>query len=513
MKNKMRVLAFLLAFFTLVGQVFAVDNDIRRRQELEEQKKLEKLQAEYAQLRRELDRIKVNRWQDKRNSIAKKEAFQSMWNELQRDVETLQLKKNRQAETLVRLESQEEKASELGGQSKARVREFGISMSDKLRELTKRNRSTLTFGRRNRQQNMQALATNLEQRDYYPDITLVESYFSLHENLYDLGESRSVSHETLPLLGNPGTVAQEALSTRMAPGLMVRMGLVYQGFIADEENGAAILVKTPELYEKNWDWMEKMEVTSFDDMLVARKDFINDKGQPVLLPMDITLKDATGSGFRERVNNSFWKDVKKEMRGAGFAMYMIGPIFIIGFLLFVQKIVYIILRKSREKHVFAVFQKIETGDLQGALNIAKQGKSAADKVFKSVLYNESQRARAEEAVYETILHEGAVAEKGVSTVNIMAAAAPLAGLLGTVMGMVNLFASITDKGTGDPKVMAAGISEALLSTKWGLLAAIPLLLMYNWMQNNSNTIIGDMEKYSARALNMVFGQDNDKVEE
>lgn len=112
---------FLLLILLLVAQLFAVDNDIRRRQELEAQKKLEKAQAEYAQLRRELDRIKVNRWQDKRNSIAKKEAFQKMWNELQREVETLQLKKNRQAETLVRLEAQEAKASELAAQAKARV--------------------------------------------------------------------------------------------------------------------------------------------------------------------------------------------------------------------------------------------------------------------------------------------------------------------------------------------------------------------------------------------------------
>lgn len=496
---------YILLALLMVANLFAVDNDIRRRQELEEQKKLEQAQAEYSQLRRELDRIKVNRWQDKRNSIAKKEAFQKMWNELQREVETLQLKKNRQAETLVRLEAQEAKASELAAQAKARVREFGISISDKTRELKKRNRSTLAYKRKTRKENIDNLMMTLEQRDYYPDPGLLDQYFKIQENLFELGESRSVSHEVLPLLGGTGSPAQEALSTRMAPGLMVRMGLVYQGFIADEENGAAILVKTPKLYEESWEWMERMEVKSFDDMLVARKDFINAKGQPVLLPMDITLKDATGSGFREREQNSFWKDMKKEMRGAGFAIYMIGPIFIIGFLLFVQKIIYIIIRKSKKKRVIAVFQKLEKQDIKGALELCKNGKTATDKVFRSVLYNANKRARAEEAVYETLLHEGAVAEKGVSTVNIMAAAAPLAGLLGTVMGMVALFASITDQGTSDPKVMAAGISEALLSTKWGLLAAIPLLLMYNWMQNNSNTIVGDMEKYSARALNMVFG--------
>ena len=111
----------------------------------------------------------------------------------------------------------------------------------------------------------------------------------------------------------------------------------------------------------------------------------------------------------------------------------------------------------------------------------------------------------EDRVYEILLHESSALEKNVGTLNLLAAAAPLMGLLGTVSGMVTLFGAITLHGTSDPKIMASGIAEALLSTKWGLLAAIPLLFVYNWMNNRSSEIVSDMEKYSTRLVNNLFG--------
>ena len=87
-----------------------------------------------------------------------------------------------------------------------------------------------------------------------------------------------------------------------------------------------------------------------------------------------------------------------------------------------------------------------------------------------------------------MLHESPVLEKRLTTMNILAAAAPLVGLLGTVTGMVTLFDVITVHGTGNPKLMAGGISEALIATKWGLGVAIPLLISYNLLDNWANAL-------------------------
>ncbi|MEL6365710.1 MAG: MotA/TolQ/ExbB proton channel family protein [Pseudomonadota bacterium] len=79
---------------------------------------------------------------------------------------------------------------------------------------------------------------------------------------------------------------------------------------------------------------------------------------------------------------------------------------------------------------------------------------------------------------DAVLKELPKLEGGLNLVKVLAAVAPLMGLLGTVTGMIRTFQAITLFGTGDPKLMAGGISEALVTTMLGLIAAIPLLLLH-----------------------------------
>jgi biopolymer transport protein ExbB len=77
---------------------------------------------------------------------------------------------------------------------------------------------------------------------------------------------------------------------------------------------------------------------------------------------------------------------------------------------------------------------------------------------------------------------------------VLAAIAPLMGLLGTVTGMINIFRVITVVGTGDPRVMSGGISEALLTTQFGLAVAIPLMIIHHMLERRVDRIVGDMEE-------------------
>lgn len=88
-------------------------------------------------------------------------------------------------------------------------------------------------------------------------------------------------------------------------------------------------------------------------------------------------------------------------------------------------------------------------------------------------------------------------ERGLSTIRTLATVAPLLGLLGTVTGMIETFQSITLFGTGDPKVMAGGISQALVTTVLGLVTAIPLVLMHTAVRARSNRLIHILEEQSA----------------
>lgn len=98
---------------------------------------------------------------------------------------------------------------------------------------------------------------------------------------------------------------------------------------------------------------------------------------------------------------------------------------------------------------------------------------------------------------EGILRETPSIERGVNVIKILAAIAPLLGLLGTVTGMIGTFQSITLFGTGDPKIMAGDISMALVTTAQGLIAALPLIFLHSITAAKSKSIVHVLEEQSA----------------
>ncbi|RXJ75872.1 hypothetical protein CRV03_11680 [Arcobacter sp. F155] len=101
---------------------------------------------------------------------------------------------------------------------------------------------------------------------------------------------------------------------------------------------------------------------------------------------------------------------------------------------------------------------------------------------------------------EAILKETNHIKKGQSFVKLLAAVTPLLGLLGTVTGMIATFQAITLFGTGDPKLMAGGISTALITTVLGLVTAIPLLFAYTYISSKAEAIVSVLEEQSIGML-------------
>ena len=101
---------------------------------------------------------------------------------------------------------------------------------------------------------------------------------------------------------------------------------------------------------------------------------------------------------------------------------------------------------------------------------------------------------------EAIMAERPAIERGIGAVRIISVVAPLAGLLGTVTGMIVTFQMITLYGTGDPKLMAGGISQALVTTVLGLLVAIPTTLLHSFTASSARGIISTLEEQSTGIL-------------
>ena len=120
------------------------------------------------------------------------------------------------------------------------------------------------------------------------------------------------------------------------------------------------------------------------------------------------------------------------------------------------------------------------------------------RVFKA--YEETQSRDVETVALkldDAVLKEVPKLEGGLNLIKVLAAVSPLLGLLGTVIGMINTFQAITLYGTGDPQIMASGISEALVTTVLGLIAAIPLILLHSFASGASKRVSQILEEQAA----------------
>ena len=108
-----------------------------------------------------------------------------------------------------------------------------------------------------------------------------------------------------------------------------------------------------------------------------------------------------------------------------------------------------------------------------------------------------------DVLQETGRQEAVRIVRNLSALEIIAAVAPLLGLLGTVTGMIRVFATISTLGLGNPEQLSGGISEAMVTTAAGLIIGIPSLVAYHWLQSRADAIIFEMESYASQVLDIL----------
>ena len=198
------------------------------------------------------------------------------------------------------------------------------------------------------------------------------------------------------------------------------------------------------------------------------------------------------------------KTVEDTIRAGGMIGYIILGLGLFGLLLIILRVV--LLSKSGsnvEKLTKAVVEKLNTTGVVDAQEAIKGYKGSTARVLKATLRNITRdREHIEDIVTENILNESSAIDKFGSFVLVIAAVAPLLGLLGTVTGMISTFDIITEHGTGDPKLLSGGISEALVTTMLGLIVAIPLLLLGNLLSGWAQKIKDSMEQSALHVINV-----------
>jgi biopolymer transport protein ExbB len=144
--------------------------------------------------------------------------------------------------------------------------------------------------------------------------------------------------------------------------------------------------------------------------------------------------------------------------------------------------------------------------LRDAIKICEQYRGPLASIMKAGLLKYGQPKEDIEKTIETAaLHEMARLEKRLVILASVANVAPLLGFFGTVSGMIKSFEALAEQGLSNPGAVAAGISEALITTAMGLLVAIPTQLLYNYFMNSINASIRDIET-STNMLLETFGE-------
>ncbi len=174
-----------------------------------------------------------------------------------------------------------------------------------------------------------------------------------------------------------------------------------------------------------------------------------------------------------------------------------------------------LIRRPRRKQVAALLDAVSRHDIAAAEKVGSQisERGPIGRMLWTGVQNLSQpRALVEETMYETVITAKHRLQSFLPFIAICAASAPLLGLLGTVTGIINTFKLITVFGSGDVKSLSGGISEALITTKWGLIVAIPSLLLHAFLSRKARGIVADMEATAVSFVNrMAKSESSDDV--
>ena len=204
----------------------------------------------------------------------------------------------------------------------------------------------------------------------------------------------------------------------------------------------------------------------------------------------------------------------KYLIDGGIFMWVILLASISGLAVIIEKM-YTFLSKEKklsENEKNQLYKALRTGNKEEILKLCKDKTDSVSKSVTKIVSNmdinfdeldNSHRQVIEGIISESILEQTTELEKGMSLLGTVVNAAPQLGLLGTVTGMIAAFSALTRNGTSTAKIVAGGISEALYTTAFGLIVAIPALVFYNYFNRRIDVIVAEMERAALQFLSRV----------
>jgi biopolymer transport protein ExbB len=223
------------------------------------------------------------------------------------------------------------------------------------------------------------------------------------------------------------------------------------------------------------------------------------------VPADSTAADSTaaggggGSGFIPMVANFF--------RQGGFAMWPILFFLAVGLAIAVERFIFLYIKANvrPEDFMAKVANLIRKGSIEGAIATASEEDAPLARIIEAALRNCRGTERdIQNAVDEMALAELPRVNARLGYLAVIANVATMTGLLGTIFGLIQAFGAVS---VADPetkgRILANGISVAMNTTAFGLIVAIPTLIIHSFLSSKSDQLIDDIDRYAVMVINML----------
>lgn len=488
------VLFFVAATVLLAPAAFAqqapADIDaVKKRAELNSAK------ADLEEARKKRDMAVAARWKDRETANQERELFNEKYNESKEKVDALMSERARLFED-VRV-AREDLAQVKLQAEKARAEFLSLAAGpERLETLAKFQEQGIPFkiSERVEVQNKVKKEMGLYKDD---PVRIARGLFDAARAEMDF--TREIQMEQGELV----------FGRSVAQGMRLRMGGLYAMELADAADGltgikpSALMLPVAGEKKRSFSWQENLTPETRKEIEAA---FAHAKDSAfVNVPVDVLLSTELSSELANHQETTWKDDLMEFFRNGGILMYPIVTLFGLGLLVALWRFLWLLIAGFGGLATGRTLKALRKGDLETARAQVKRAHGKVGRVLKTVLLKDySGREAGEKALEELFAREVPKIESGLTWISVFAATAPLLGLLGTVMGMIELFDVITMHGTSDPKLLAGGISIALVTTEAGLIVAIPLQLIHTFLTNRADSLRSRMESAGLAVLNALW---------
>lgn len=479
----------LLAPATFAQQAPADIDAVKKRAELNSAK------ADLEEARKKRDMAVAARWKDRETANQERELFNEKYNESKEKVDALMSERARLFED-VRV-AREDLAQVKLQAEKARAEFLSLAAGpERLETLAKFQEQGIPFkiSERVEVQNKVKKEMGLYKDD---PVRIARGLFDAARAEMDF--TREIQMEQGELV----------FGRSVAQGMRLRMGGLYAMELADAADGltgikpSALMLPVAGEKKRSFSWQENLTPETRKEIEAA---FAHAKDSAfVNVPVDVLLSTELSSELANHQETTWKDDLMEFFRNGGILMYPIVTLFGLGLLVALWRFLWLLIAGFGGLSTGRTLKALRKGDLETARVQVKRAHGKVGRVLKTVLLKDySGREAGEKALEELFAREVPKIESGLTWISVFAATAPLLGLLGTVMGMIELFDVITMHGTSDPKLLAGGISIALVTTEAGLIVAIPLQLIHTFLTNRADSLRSRMESAGLAVLNALW---------